>query len=198
MNPMSWRLRRAAVRLRHERVEIQHLLEAHGPGGHGTLLMLLAAPCVLPVPGVGTVLGLGIAALAWAMWRGQTEAALPSRVGRVSMPRLWARRVLALLARIHGAAGQLARPRWTGVAARGLRSWIPAVVALMALLIVLPIPFGNVLPSLALLLLGVGLVFLDGLFVLLAAAAAGLATLFPVGLAFVAWGWGGELLQRLS
>jgi len=31
---------------------------------HGTLLLLMAVPCLLPVPGVGTVLGLGTAALA--------------------------------------------------------------------------------------------------------------------------------------
>lgn len=198
MAGMAWRLRRAAVRLDAERVEVQHLLEAHGPGGPGALLMLLAAPCVLPVPGVGTVLGLGIAALAWALWRGQAHDVLPGRVGALTLPRVWARRVLALLARVHGYAGRVARPRWSSVATAGLRSWIPPLVALMALLIVLPIPFGNVLPAASLLLLGVGLVFADGLLLLIAVAAAGAATLFPIGLAFAAWGWGGELARWLA
>ena len=38
------------------------LAQAHGPEAHGTLLLLLAMPCLLPVPGVGTVLGMGMAA----------------------------------------------------------------------------------------------------------------------------------------
>ena len=46
------------------------MAQAPGPEAHGTLLLLLAMPCLLPVPGVGTVLGLGMAALAAAIWRG--------------------------------------------------------------------------------------------------------------------------------
>ena len=51
------------------------------------------------------------------------------------------------------------------------------MVALMALLIFLPIPFGNVLPALALSILGVGLMFRDGAVVLLALVVASLALL---------------------
>jgi hypothetical protein len=53
---------------------MQTLAQAHGPAAHGTWLLLMAVPCLLPVPGVGTVLGLGMAALAAAMWRGQSSA----------------------------------------------------------------------------------------------------------------------------
>ncbi len=193
---MPWRLRRAAVSLKAERVALQDLLLAHGPGGQGALLMLLAAPCVLPVPGVGSVLGIGIAAVAWAMWCGRAADCLPQRVASLSMPQRWARRVLALLARVYATAGRVSRPRWGGVAAAGLRSWIPPTVALMALLIVLPIPFGNVLPALALILLGAGLVFDDGLLLLMAAAAAGVATMFPVGLGLAAWFWGADAVRQ--
>lgn len=192
---MPWRLRRAAAALKTERVALHHLMAAHGPGGHGALLLLLAAPCLLPVPGVGTVLGFGIAAMAWAMWCGRAQGELPARVADLAIPRVWARRVLALLARIYAAAGRVCRRRWSGVAAAGMRSWIPPTVALMALLIVLPIPFGNVLPAVALMLMGAGLVFVDGVLLLLAAAAAGVATLFPVGLGLAAWFWGADMLR---
>jgi hypothetical protein len=197
MNGMAWRLRRAAVRLRTERVPLKHLLDVHGTGGHGSLLMLMAAPCVLPVPGLGTVMGLGIAALAWAMWCGRTADGLPERVAGLSLPRVWARRVLALLARVYAAASRLARPRLGHVRTLGLRTWIPLMVAWLAVLIILPIPFGNVLPALALMLLGVGLVFLDGLLVALAAAVASLATAFPVALSVAAAGWGPNALRVL-
>ncbi|MBL8329662.1 MAG: exopolysaccharide biosynthesis protein [Rubrivivax sp.] len=197
MSGMAWRLRRAAVRLREERVEVQHLMEAHGPGGQGAMLMLLAAPCVLPVPGVGSVLGLGIAALAWAMWCGRESNGLPQRVARVTMPRIWARRVLAFLARVYAMSAVMSRPRLSHVASIGVRTWIPLLVAWMAVLIILPIPFGNVLPAIALILLGVGLVFLDGLLIVAAMAAAGLATAFPVALGVAAVVWGPEALGFL-
>jgi hypothetical protein len=196
MNPMAWRLRRAAVRLDTERVAVEHLMRAHGPGGQGALLMLLSAPCVLPVPGVGTVLGLGIVALAWAMWGGREVDGLPQRVARQTMPRLWARRVLALLARVHTASAVLARPRWNPVVTTGMRSWVPLIVAWLAFLIILPIPFGNVLPALALMVLGVGLVARDGVLVATSAVAAGLATAFPVALFGAGAVWGADALGR--
>ena len=48
---------------------MQTLAHAHGAAAHGTLLLLMAGPCLLPVPGVGTVLGFGMAALAAALHR---------------------------------------------------------------------------------------------------------------------------------
>jgi hypothetical protein len=45
----------------------------------------------------------------------------------------------------------------------------------MALIVVMPIPFGNVLPALALMLIGLGLVFRDGVAVVLGLAMAALA-----------------------
>ncbi|NDG40648.1 MAG: hypothetical protein EBY28_15070 [Betaproteobacteria bacterium] len=47
-----------------ERVPLSHLAAVHGPAAQGTLLVLLAAPCLLPMPGVGSVLGIGLALLA--------------------------------------------------------------------------------------------------------------------------------------
>ncbi len=46
---------------------MQTLAQAHGPAAHGTWLLLMAVLCLLPVSGVGTLLGLETAALAAAM-----------------------------------------------------------------------------------------------------------------------------------
>ena len=62
--PIVQRLRGAAAAIQDERVSMRAMAQAHGPEAQGTLLLLLAMPCLLPVPGVGTVLGLGMAALA--------------------------------------------------------------------------------------------------------------------------------------
>jgi hypothetical protein len=138
----------------------------------GTLLVLLSVPCVLPVPGVGNVLGLGLLLMALAMWRGQASHELPSRVASWQMPAHWAQRVLGLLARFYSLAGRWSRERWLHLV-DGPQGWLAPKVALMGGLIFLPIPFGNVLPALALSLLGLGLVFRDGLAVLAAMLAGG-------------------------
>ena len=187
--PLAQRLRDAADALPSGPVSLQSLAHAHGPSAQGSLLLLLAAPCLLPVPGVGTVLGLGMIALAVAMWRGDATLSLPGRVAEVEMSRHWAQRVLRLLASIHAFAGRFSKARLSHMADIGMRSWLAATAGLMAVIIVLPIPFGNVLPALAMTFIGVGLVFRDGVATLLGLATAGLALLLTAGMASMVWFW---------
>ena len=190
------RLRDAAAALPAERVSMQTMAQAHGPEAHGALLLLMAAPCLLPVPGVGTVLGLGMAALAAAMWQGHSGACLPQRVAELELSRHWAIRVLCLLASTYSLAGRYARARLSHFAVVGRRSWTALAVGLMAVIIVLPIPFGNVLPAMSMMLIGLGLVFRDGVAMLLGLTTAGLALFITTALVVMAWVWGSEWMTR--
>ena len=192
------RLRAAADALTDEPVALSHLADAHGPAARGTLLVLLSAPCVLPVPGVGNVLGIGLLLMALAMWRNQACHQLPGRVAGWQMPSHWAQRVLVLLARFYRLASRWSRERLPHLI-DGPQGWVAPKVGLMGALIFLPIPFGNVMPALALSLLGLGLVFRDGLAVLLSMLAGGAAVAYTAGLGVLAWHWGlGPLLQWMQ
>lgn len=195
--PIVQRLRDAADALRDERVSMQDMAHAHGPEAHGTLLLLMAMPCLLPVPGVGTVLGMGMAALAVAMWQGQCASCLPQRVAQLELPRHWAQRVLVGLASAYAVAGRHAKARLSHLASAGRRSGIAIAVGLMAVIVVMPIPFGNVLPAVALSFIGLGLVFRDGLAVLLGLLMSGLALFATTGLLLMAWVWGSEWIVGL-
>lgn len=188
------RLRSAAAALEGERVALRQLAEAHGPAAQGTLLVLTALPCMLPIPGTGTVLGWGLVLLALAMLRGHDFTRLPEKVGNFQMPLPAARRTLNLAATFYGAASRLARERLSHLTGPGHRWWAALLVALMAVLIVLPIPFGNVLPSLAVILFGLGLAFRDGLAMLAGAVMSAAAVAFAVGLGAGAWALGSHFL----
>ena len=175
---------------------MQTLAQAHGHAAHGTLLLLMAVPCLLPVPGVGTVLGLGMAALAAAMWRGHSSACLPQRAAELEHSRRWAQRVLGLIASAYSMAGRFARARLSHLASADRRSWTAVAIGLMAVIVVLPIPFGNLLPALAMMLIGLGLVFRDGVAVVFGLAMAGLALFVTAGLMLMAWIWGSEWITR--
>jgi hypothetical protein len=176
-------------------VSMQALARAHGPDSHATLLLLMAVPCVLPVPGVGTVLGLGMLALAADMWRGRGDACLPPRVAALELPRRWAERVLLCLASAYAMAGRCTRVRLGRFVEAGRQPWLSGVIATMAFIVVLPIPFGNMLPSLAMALIGLGLVVRDGLAVLLGLGTAGIALLGTVGLGAIGAVWGVQWLM---
>lgn len=187
---LEQRLRDAAAALQAERVSVATLLQAHGPGAYGSLLLLMAVPCLLPIPGTGTVLGIGLLALAAALWRGRPDAALPQRVADLEMSRAWACRVLTTLASLYGLAARLTRARLAWVLAAGGHRWIAATVGAMGAVLVLPIPFGNVLPALALVLIGLGLVFRDGVPVVLGMAMAAATAAITLALLVVAADWG--------
>ena len=196
--PLYQRLRESAAGLTQDRVSVAQLANLHGAAAQGTLMVLLAAPCMLPMPGVGTVLGLGLAMMAQAMWRGQTGAGLPLRVAGFQMSGRWAGRVLGLLAHFYELASKLSRRRLHGrLSSAGLQGGLAAMTGVMAVLIILPIPFGNVLPALALMLLGLGLVYRDGVAVLLAIGTALGALLYTATLGLALWALGlAPLIQQ--
>ena len=194
--PIAQRLRETAAALPAERVSMQTLAQAHGHEAHGTLLLLMAMACLLPVPGVGTVLGLGMAALAAAMWRGHSSACLPRRVAELELSRHWAQRVLGLLASAYSTAGRFARARLSHLASADRRSWTAVAFGLMSVIVVLPIPFGNLLTALAMMLIGLGLVFRDGVAVVFGQAMAGLALFVAAGLMQMAWIWGSKWITH--
>lgn len=189
---LAQRLHQAAADLPGEGVSLHWLAQAHGPAAQGSLLVLLAVPCLLPVPGSGTVVGMGLCALAAAMWRcgagaGRGGVSLPRRVAGFQLSQRWAARVLRLLAAAYALAGRLARQRLCHLATGHPQGLLAALVGAMAVIIVMPIPFGNVLPALALMLLGIGLAFHDGLAVLLGWLMSAVAVLGTAALFIGAW-----------
>jgi hypothetical protein len=166
----------------------------------GSPLILMSLPCVLPIPGIGNVMGVGLMALAWLIWRGEQ----PSDVsGRARPPTLNAhrrRQIRRWIRRLHRLAEPWCRPRLEGLVTLRPRSWRAATAALlvatMGVLIFLPIPLGNVLPAASVTCLGLGLSHRDGMAALWSAALAVLALAYPVALAAGAWTWGLAPLWR--
>ncbi len=172
------------------RLSLQELLHLHGEGSGAVLLMLMALLSTLPVAGAGTVLSLGIFALAWAWLRGRDSLHLPERLAGLQLNALWTRRCLHSLAWTYERAERWLHPRWTALCHTRTRFWWALWIALMAVLIFLPLPLGNVLPGTSLMLLSLGWLFRDGLALLLSAAtgAAGVGYALSVGhLALAAW-----------
>lgn len=175
-----------------EPLSLQQLLAMHGQATMGVLLILLALITTVPVAGAGMLFSLGILAWAWR-WARNEE---PPRLERLRALRLHAKaayRVLRWLAWMYSFAHRWSRPRWEGLQAPSLRWAWASWVGLMAFIIFLPIPFGNVFPAVALLLFGLGLLTRDGL-MLLGSLLVGLAGLAFLGMA---GGWVWVTLARL-
>jgi hypothetical protein len=177
------------------RISFGDLLDRFGTAGIGAVLFMLAIPAFLPIPlPTGIPAGAAMILIAWQIGAGTTEhLRLPGWIRRLSLRRDHVAgggvRLMRALRRI----GLRLRPRaagWLGAPARG---WMAITLGLCGAVIILPIPFGNQLPSLAVGAIGLGLLRRDGI-----AVAAG------HGLALLALAWtavlftaGGEALAAL-
>lgn len=190
---------------RQPRLSLRDLLDLHGDASAAVLV--LAMLCVVPLYGVGTALSFAIAAMAWH-WRpgadeggASTAPRLPARLASITLDETWSRRCLHGLAWMYAAAGRLLRERWALLGHRHTVVWWRLWIALMAALIFLPLPLGNVLPSLSLVLMSLGWMFRDGLALLLSTAVGAGAMAFAwasthlmVELVVSAWRWAVKLV----
>ncbi|WP_439112269.1 exopolysaccharide biosynthesis protein [Hydrogenophaga sp.] len=164
------------------RLNLAELLGLHRESSGAVLLMLLAVVCAVPLPGTGTAMSLGIWALAWAWARGQDSWPLPARLGQMTLNERWTGRCLHGLAWMYERGNRWLRPRWALCSHDSTRVWWGVWIALMGVVIFLPLPLGNVLPSLSLILLSLGWMFRDGVALLLSTAAGVAAVAYVVSL----------------
>ncbi len=160
-----------------ERVSVADLLVALGDRALGALLFVFAFPNVLPMPpGASAVFGAPLVFLAAQLALGMRPW-LPALIQRRSMAK---RDFAALVWRVNPwliRAERLLRPRFSAFAHPPMEYLIGAICLLLALIVLLPIPLGNMLPALAICLLGLAVLSRDGICALLGllAAAAALA-----------------------
>lgn len=167
-----------------ERISVGDLLVALGDRATAALLFIFAFPNVLPtLPGTSTVLGAPLIFLAAQLALGRAPW-LPAFVAKRSMSRAdfssLVTRVVPWLLR----AESLLRPRLGALARPPIEHLIGLLALLLAVVLVLPIPLGNVLPALAISLLALGVLERDGVWVLAGLAVAVAAASVVSGVVF--------------
>lgn len=173
---LSAMLRALADDDRRERIAVADLLDALGDRAIAALLFVFALPNVLPVPpGTSAVLGAPLLFLAVQM-AFNMNAWLPAVIAGRSITRSDFGTMVDRVSPWLEHAEKLMRPRLTPLAIGAMESVVGAVCLLMALVLFLPIPLGNMLPALAICLLAMGILERDGLWVL-----AGLASAIAAG-----------------
>lgn len=199
MNPMNTGefLRLQAAKVRGD-VTLGWVADQAGAMLPGLLLVLVAAPSVLPVPGVGNLTGTALVLMALAIWSGRRSWVLPSALANLKLSQSHAVRLLLGMAGLHDWAARHLRPRapsWVGV--RGW-SWAAWPVAAMGVVIFLPIPLGNVLGAFSLVVLGLGQSMEDGLAVAVGWLLSAATLVYSALLAWAATLFGYEVWSRLS
>jgi hypothetical protein len=152
-------------RLARRSLTIQDILEETSERGFIVLIFLLVLPFLLPMPpGLSGVIGPACILLAIQMALGKQKPWLPRRIARFRFPNKIASQLLSKLGRIVRIFEKITRPRLLTIAqnpfiwrANGL------LIAWLTVLLILPIPGTNPLPTVGILLLCVATLESDGL-----------------------------------
>ncbi|MBB3898886.1 exopolysaccharide biosynthesis protein [Roseococcus suduntuyensis] len=159
-----------------ERVTLGELIESLGPRGYGILIVLFALPNLLPIyiPGLSPIFGFPLMIICAQLAYGLPTPRLPAFLTRRSMKRSDLRmitsRALPWLKRVE----RWVRPRPSIVTSRLGDRVIGAYGVLLACIVVIPLPFTNGPPSLACLIMAMGMMEEDT-FTILGGAMFGIA-----------------------
>ena len=149
-----------------ERVSVQDLLDALGDRALGAVIFLFAFPNVLPLPpGTSFILGAPLVFLAAQLMLAQSPW-LPHFIGKRSMAQPDFAALVARIVPWLTRAENLLKPRLFVLTSGAMERVIGGLGLLMATLLALPIPFGNMLPALAISIMALGLLARDGAWVL--------------------------------
>ncbi|HVL02378.1 MAG TPA: exopolysaccharide biosynthesis protein [Dongiaceae bacterium] len=182
--PLSAILRTMADDTSRDRLSIADLLVALGDRAIGALLFVFAFPNVLPAPpGLSGVLGAPLIFLAAQLTIG-SKPWLPELITQRSMARQDFQALFQRMAPWLERAEKLLRPRVTVMTLPPMEYLIGLVCLLMACVLILPIPLGNILPALAISLMGLGIMTRDGIWTLLGLVVAVGASVIVSGVVF--------------
>jgi len=188
---LSATLLRIASKPGRDRIYIRDLLTELDHRALAALLFIFAVPNTIPVPpGVSGVLGAPLIFLALQLMLGRPPW-LPRLISDRSFAQADFEKVVVKVSPWLAKAEKLTRPRLQFVAKPPAEYVIGAVVLLLAIILFLPIPLGNMLPAIAICILALGLIERDGIWILLGTAAAIAALVIVSGVvaafAYAAW-----------
>jgi len=148
-----------------DKVSFGQMLDALGERGFGLLLMLFAVPNLLPfpgVPGVSFVTGMAILVISVQLILAKDEPAFPDWVSQKSFSRAQLSKFIVKTTPLLRWLEKPIRPRLAPVVVGVGERMIGVVGVIHALTLALPIPMGNLPQAVALILLALALIELDG------------------------------------
>ncbi|QBQ47593.1 exopolysaccharide biosynthesis protein [Brevundimonas naejangsanensis] len=150
-----------------EKLSLREMIEAFGERGFGAVILMLALMALFPwPPGGKAVFSVPIILIAAELALQRDRVWLPRWLLKLSVSRAAYRtaveKVLPRLRRVE----RLTRPRWPALTGEAADVVIGVICILLALMMALPVPFGDALPGLTLALFGLGIIQRDGAFIL--------------------------------
>lgn len=150
-----------------DKLSLREMVEAFGERGFGAVILMLALMALFPwPPGGKAVFSVPIILIAAELALQREKVWLPRWLLNLSVSRASyraaAEKILPRLRRVE----RLTKPRWPVMTGEAADVAIGVICILLAMMMALPVPFGDALPGLTLALFGLGIIQRDGAFIL--------------------------------
>lgn len=145
-----------------QRISVGDLLEAMGERAFGALMLIFALPNIVPTPpGTSAITGMPLVFLAGQMLFGK-QPWLPRFIAVRSMARADFASVVRKIKPVFIRVQKLLRPRLEFLFQPALERLIGFICLVLAVILALPIPLGNILPAIAICCFSFALLERDG------------------------------------
>jgi hypothetical protein len=153
-------LARLARETQLENVDVGTLLEALKDRSFGIIIILFALPnAILPV---AWVLGTPILLFSIQMMLGWQEPWLPALLRRPQLSRETFSKLMDYVSRQLSKIESWLKPRWSWLTSHRMERVIGAYLTFLTIILLVPVPFGNALPSFGIAIIAAGLLEKDG------------------------------------
>ncbi|WP_413162737.1 exopolysaccharide biosynthesis protein [Capilliphycus salinus ALCB114379] len=151
-------------RLTSKPLTLKEILQETSERGLSLMIGLTVLPFLFPMPpGLSSILGLGCFLLSLQMACGRSQPWLPKKVADFYFPESVSRHILNNLQKVTRFLEKIARPRMKRVAQNPSMWRVNGFsIAWLSILLALPIPFTNSFPAVAILILVVAMLEVDG------------------------------------
>lgn len=147
-----------------ERIYLRDLVSEMKERSFSGLLMICALPEALPLPvaGVSAIIGIPLMIVSLQLLLGFRKPWLPSWIANRSLKRKDVEKLFNKILLILEKYESVIRPRWKFVTHRNAQRLLGLLLLILAFIIALPIPFGNMLPAIIIIIISLGLIEQDG------------------------------------
>lgn len=168
-----------------EKLGVEELIGAFGDRAFGAVMLVFALVSALPLPpGSTTITGVPLVLMAAQLALGRETLWLPRKFREASVSRVnfanGVRRVLPALR----FAERLTRPRLNVLVGQRGQQAVGVVCCLLAIILALPVPLGNIAPAISIALFSLGVMQRDGAAVI----AGAIAAVVSIGILVAFWG----------
>lgn len=161
-----------------ELIRIADLIRAMGDRSFGHALAIFALPVASPLtlPGISAIVAIPLILISGQLLIGLSEPWLPGWIAKRSFKKQDFEKVVLKMLKYFGIVEKVIRPRWGFATTVVMERFTGLLLLILAIVIALPIPFGNMLPAIPIFVIGLGMTERDGLLIF-AGSASGFAVL---------------------